>query len=329
MEKYNTIYWCKNIIGCDEVVKRKYITEFALSASGSYTVVLQQEHLEKLANGPFNKKQPCHIYMIARRPRIMFDPSTIVIEKGAISGDVKVQRQAIQETHHIQVQHHLGKNNLRIECKFPYTEYTVYDEHGTDISFGKVAVLLTMSGHEYADLLDLEILYVGQSYGVEGARTAPERLQSHSTLQKIYGEAMRLSPDQDIWLLLWSFELTLLTSIDGTFTPTHEQIIVDDPHVEQVFKKRITEQQQVNFTEAALIKYFRPQYNTMFKDTFPSSAHSTYSECYDLDINSVGIILDTENINTRIWSPQVHPQWSHYHNFLLHSSLDRKSIFDI
>lgn len=310
------------------MVKRKYITEFALSASGYFTLVLQQEHLGRLVDSPFNKQHPCHIYMIARRPRIMFDPPSIVVENGSISGNLKIQHQDTQQIHPFRIPNYLGCDTIRIECNYPYTEYTVYNEKGEDISFGKVAMLLIRAGYQH-DLLDLEILYIGQSYGVEGARTAPERLQSHSTLQKIYGEAMRLSPDQDIWLLLWNFDLTLLTSIDGTFTPATDQVDIDNPHVEKVFKNMITEQQQVNFTEAALIKYFQPQYNTMFKDTFPNPAHSTYSECYDLDINSVGILVDTEHISSRLWSSQVHPRWCHYHNFFLHSPAERKSIFDI
>jgi len=310
------------------MTKRKYITEFALSASGYFTMILQQENLKTIANSPFSEEQPCHIYMVARRPRIMLDPSTIIVRNGVIEGDLKIQRQAVQETRSFRIRNQLGTDNIRIECLYPHTEYTIYDENDNKIASGKVAMLLTLCGNEYEDLLNLEILYIGQSYGVKGARTAPMRLQSHSTLQEIYSEAIRRAPDQDIWLLLWNFELTLITNIDGRFTPTTDQVDSDDPHVERMFKKGITEQQQINFTEAALIKYFQPQYNIMFKDSFPNPAHKTYSECYDLDVNSVSIVLDTEHINSRLWSSEVSPKWCHYENFFLHSFSERKSILE-
>ena len=62
----------------------------------------------------------------------------------------------------------------------------------------------------------------------------------------------------------------------------------------------ITEQQQINFTEAALVRYFK------------HPAHKTYSQCYDLDLNAVNVELQTEEIMCRLWSPSVAPSWTHF-----------------
>ncbi len=53
-----------------------------------------------------------------------------------------------------------------------------------------------------------------------------------------------------------------------------------------------------------------------------------YTECYDLDINAICIEVNTENINSRLYSEDISPKWWHMHNFLLHSEEERRSMFD-
>lgn len=91
----------------------------------------------------------------------------------------------------------------------------------------------------------------------------------------------------------------------------------------------ITERQRINFTEAALIRYFSPEYNKIYKDTFPSPAHTTYSECYDLDLNSVSVELQTDRLYTRVWSKVIKPDYVHFCTFPLHSKEDRMYMFEI
>lgn len=90
----------------------------------------------------------------------------------------------------------------------------------------------------------------------------------------------------------------------------------------------MSDQQFVSFTEAALIKYFQPEYNKTFKNIFPSPAHLTYKDCYELDLNMIAIEIQTENVMCRLWSQHVEPKWTHLHKFILHSVNDRKSMFD-
>ncbi len=175
----------------------------------------------------------------------------------------------------------------------------------------------------------MEVLYVGQAYGKDGSRNASDRLQCHTTLQGIYAEAIRKSPDQDIWLIVSSFEPLLLCSFDGrsqNYLTTDQQ---DSDHMKEVVDNDMTEQQQINFTEAALIKYFRPPYNKEYKDTFPNPAHSTYSECYDIDLNMVCVEVQTEDLMLGLWSEKVDPSWIHFCSFPLHSREDRVYMFEL
>jgi hypothetical protein len=305
--------------------KRKYITEFGLVTTGATKVLLQQDQLVNLANSRF-ADSPLHIYMILRRPRIMLDPNSVTFTLSTVSGLINVQRGAEIETHKFEVPNYMGTANLRIECSFPHTEYKVFNMDTNEITGGRTALLVS-TFRKFDDLMPLEVIYVGQSYGADGTRMAPERLMNHSTLQGIYEEAIRLSPDQDIWLLLWSFNAEAII----VFDPTQETLTTseeDDIHLEKVLTTGITEQQQINFTEAALIRYFQPEYNILFKDSFPNPAHKTYSECYDLDINALFVEIETHDIFCKLWSAKVPAAWVHKPGYLLNSRKERKVLLD-
>ena len=134
--------------------------------------------------------------------------------------------------------------------------------------------------------LSLEVLYVGQAYGSNGERTAPDRLRSHSTLQAIYSRVISRSPDQEIWLSLWSFDTKLLLSMDGRWSQYQTPLEEDDAHLDQVWDTPLNEQQKINLTEAAIIYYFQPEFNVQFKNEFPSPVHSTYAQCYSCDLRN-------------------------------------------
>ena len=50
----------------------------------------------------------------------------------------------------------------------------------------------------------------------------------------------------------------------------------------------------INITEAALINYFKPEYNVNFIDNFPDENHKGYKKYYDLDYNALSVELDLE-----------------------------------
>ena len=306
---------------------RKYFTEFGLNMVSTFSALLQQEHLDKFESAGFDSTSPCHIYMVTRRPRVLLEPTTVVFEDDWVSGTFSVQKGMRFESHKFRVPNNLGTSKVTLECPYPHTEYLIHDDKDRVISSGKTALLVS-SFRTFSELLALEILYIGQSYGVEGSRRAPKRLKSHATLQGIYSEAIRRSPDQEIWLVLWSFEPYLYIAFDPTHDTYGTTLSEDDDHIHKVIKNDFTEQQQINFTEAALIRYFEPEYNKLYKDSFPNPAHKTYSECYELDINSVAVELNSENIMCQLWSPTILPDWTHFIVYQLHSKEERKSMFN-
>lgn len=306
------------------MTQRKYMSEFGLNMVNGYSLLLQQEHLDQVDRTGIEP----HMYIVTRRPRITLDPESVKFTEDKVSGNFQKQAKDKLIPIPFETQNFLGTSNVSLRCEYPYTEYSIEDENKGIISSGKCALLLATLGPEYWEHLDLEVLYVGQSYGKDGSRTASERLKSHSTLQGIYAEAIKNSPDQDIWLILSTFEPLLLSSFDGrskNYATTMEE---DSEHMREVLNADITEQQQINFTEAALIRYFQPSYNEIYKDSFPNPAHSTYSECYDIDLNMVCVEVQSEALGLRLWSGSVEPRWVHLCSFPLHSREDRVYMFD-
>lgn len=303
--------------------ERKYISEFGLNMICSGSALLQQQHLGDLPEG-FEPR----IYLITRRPRISLDPKSVKITSTNVSGNFKKQVQDSSILIPFDVPNMLGTDQLTLRCDYPYTEYAFLDKDGRAIADGQSALLLSAFGSQFWSHLDLEVLYVGQAYGKDGARTAADRLQKHETLQAIYSESLRRNPDQDIWLLLCSFEPLLLMSFDSHSKKIHSSLEEDTAHLHKAIREEVTEQQRINFTEAALIRYFQPPYNKIYKDSFPNPMHSTYSECYDLDLNAVCVEFPTEELRLRLYSVSTQPAWTHLCSFALHSREERVYMFD-
>jgi len=314
-------------------MKRKP-SEFAVNSFASMMSVLQYDDLDMISSqNIFNEDYPCHIYMICRRPRVIIVPEMFQSVDDSLSLTFNIQKKDGFEKREVKVNNPFGTDQALIETKYPYNTFVLKCK-GDEIIIKSASLLQNFPRHHFeGDFLDLEVLYIGQSYGIDGARTAPDRLKKHETLQAIYAEALQKNPDQEIWLLLLSFEQIGISMFDGRTKFSEDEIEKDKPRAFEFFKAfsngGITEQQFINFTEAALIRYFRPPFNKEYKDTFPSPAHKTYKECYDLDINSVCFELGTiDSINIMIYSDQIEKCPIHFGNFLLHSKEERVSMFD-
>jgi hypothetical protein len=309
-------------------------TEFAVNMMLSRFMILQQSEISKTDfSSYFDKANPCHLYFICKRPRISLNLEKFKVTKEHIYFYVNEQNKANFIEHEIIFSNNLETLDVEIKSEYPFNEYEIYREKQL-YSKGILSHLLQQNPFVNKDFLDLEILYIGQSYGIDGARTAPDRLVNHSTLQQIYSVANKNNPDYEIWIGLASFSQINLMVMHGFHKFSEEEYEQDEKHFEKANQVLndigLNEQQKINFTEAALIRYFKPSYNKIYKDSFPNIAHSTYSECYDLNINSICFEMNIkEMINCYIFSEEVSKQPYINANFLLHSSKERKSIFEL
>jgi hypothetical protein len=311
-------------------------SEFAINMMLDKVAILQQGDLELMRSYDyFNEKSPCHIYFICKRPRVVIDKARTFATDEYVDLYFKIQKEDTFEELHIQIENVFGTTDVVIDATYPNSRFELL-ANGEVVFEASAAVFLQQFYQhlEERHFLDLDVLYIGQSFGVEGARTAPDRLKSHSTLQNIYAEAISINPDCEIWLVLASFLQINLMMFDGRTEFTDEERRADKVRFQNVYNKLnwegINEQQKINFTEAALIRYFEPPYNKVYKDSFPNPAHVTYTECYDLDVNAVCIELQTfEKANFCLYSEKARAAPWHMQNFPLHSPQDRKSMFEI
>ncbi|TCN04625.1 hypothetical protein EV581_11923 [Bacillus sp. BK006] len=112
--------------------------------------------------------------------------------------------------------------------------------------------------------LDTEIVYIGQAFGEKGERLPAEELMSDPMLQKVEADILRDYPEKDLVLLLLEFKSQLLEEIDSQDEELLElQELTKNPTLK-------LNNQIVDGTEAALINYFKPEYNKKLNDKFPN-----------------------------------------------------------
>jgi hypothetical protein len=179
---------------------------------------------------------------------------------------------------------------------------------------------------ENPELGRFEVLYVGQAYA-EGKRSAFERLKSHSTLQKILADAQYNSPDDEIFLFMFEYPpYRVISQIDGIVTGTISDER-DSARFYSIIENPLSEHQQVCLVEAALIRYFSPKYNEIYKDSFPAQSHKILEECYELDFSGRVVEIDTEEVGFSLYSERVAPRWHHICQIDLVSHENRYGFF--
>jgi hypothetical protein len=296
-------------------------------------LMCQQDDLDsEIITQEFNEDYPCHIYFVCKRPKVIIVPEKCYFQEKLMTLTFAIQKQ--NEFKEYRLTGSVGEDcsYYKLVSQFPYNRFQIYKSDEIIIN-AKSLLYYNIHLQEYNEDMDSEVLYIGQSYGINGARTSPDRLKQHSTLQKIYAEAIQHFPDYEIWLNLLSFERQMVTSIDG-INKYPEENEEDNKKkattaMHRFMANKLNEQQIINFTEASLIKYFKPNYNIEYKDKFPNPAHKSYSECYDLDINSVCFELDTDCIKTRLFSPTITPKFAHLASFTMESRDKRINMFDV
>ncbi|MEC1664506.1 hypothetical protein [Bacillus halotolerans] len=311
-------------------MKRKYMSEFGLHTYSSYLTICYPNDIGNLnmQNGINN-----HIYMITLIPKLAIDKDSLQVFEDHLSLRIKVKT---EEDNYVEtLEFSLGPINhkeFKYEVDKPGKTFTVITKDGAILQQRVLFLYLDYLENTYnSGKLDTEILYIGQSYGSNGERTAIDRLKSHSTLQKIQSELLFEGAERDLALLLLEFTPKLLSSFDGR-TQNYEKSPEEDiNHLQEVVGNPPLKlnKQIINITEAALINYFKPYYNDKFKDNFPDVEHKGYKQYYDLDYNAVSVELDPDSINLRLYSKERSYKIFESIKYSLHPENIRKSMFDI
>ncbi|TFB37233.1 hypothetical protein [Pseudomonas sp. F01002] len=255
----------------------------------------------------------CHIYIIGYTPIINFAKAEQDGEKLTLTFNILKNDHTI--TYNIP-----GLKLIENE-DMPYLEDANGDRYWPSVE----EIQIRLSNESKA--VTFNVKYIGQAYGKDGSRNAMDRLLKHETLQKI---ALKGVPD--------GYKLTLLML---AIQPNNQLFTVMNPfakngdsgedRIKQGLDKlyNTTEAERVSLYEAALIKYFYPEFNKEFKDSFPSTNLKILQDCYSKDFGAVVAEICIDELPFVLFSDKVKPKLYHVAKHNLHKDEDRRMFFGI
>ncbi|KAA9023556.1 hypothetical protein [Niallia endozanthoxylica] len=302
-------------------MKRKYLAEFALHTYSSHVTMSYPNDLDLINDG-----HDYHIYMINLIPKLTYIDNTLEIFEHFVTIDVLVKKAEVENVEKLRIRFaDVDHRDYNYNLDKPKKTLSMLDEEGGGIGARVLPVYLQFSQKN----LDTEIIYIGRSFGKNGERNAFHRLKSHSTLQKIQADVMFNEPGLDLAITLWEFTPRLLSSFDGITKQYQKSMEEDYQHMLKIandppltLKKDI-----IAITEAALIHYFKPEYNNDYKYNFPSEEHKDYNYYYEFDYNAVCVELDPSAIDINIFSKEKQYSLFKSIEYPLHSEEERRSFF--
>ncbi|MBE5322039.1 hypothetical protein IM793_22985 [Pedobacter sp. MR2016-19] len=145
---------------------------------------------------------------------------------------------------------------------------------------------------------DLEVIYVGQSF--KGIQC---RLEKHEKIKEIALRVVEESTTEELLVICLAYKAN---DNAVAFVAAETQV---DAGVDSLMKlrgdagKRISPKKQLTLFEASLIKYFQPEFNTEYKETFPAAGFTSYDEIYDTEFKYVSMaVAMPDNLFVRLWS---------------------------
>lgn len=184
----------------------------------------------------------------------------------------------------------MGVDYLRDNDFVSYEAYleqvNTYGEFSRKI-YAKNIVEMQMEADCNENSQKYEVLYIGQSK----KENIFDRLNSHSTLQKIMRDMMRTTDNKEIYILIHSIEVKQFEKLNLEKLKT---IIVLNEPLGRSFKlnEGINIEDVINVAEALLISHFKPPYNDKLKKSDGLEKLSTYTKIGEAEINSVFLTID-------------------------------------
>lgn len=311
--------------------EQKYFSEVILGLCNESVALLQPLNIRKVSNDPHTPGyiKNAHIYAIGKRPRLSIKPNLLHHDNKYVYGTLCRHvdgEMFLQDFRLTKTLFSPEVVNFQVS-KYPHNTLLALDVGGRAIHIVPVALIAPYMLRPFDPWTDVEIIYIGQAFGKKGERSALDRLKDHSTLQKIQSEVLANEPDTDILILLFNYDHPLQFSLhDGAGSPriTGDE---DDQHYLRILRTGIRYSDITTLAEAGLIRYFQPHYNAVYKNSFPTSDMKSLQQCYDLDLLSLSVELDTEDIHIKTYSRKTRSTEHHMTIYDLHSDVDRCAFF--
>lgn len=300
------------LIGSD---KMRYGVEVALHFRSIDRFLHRASDLRELRDSEFNglldRIQQCHIYLIGKRPRVSIVPGSVQASNESVKFIVSSQAQGVEHRFPITVPRDLfDPMEVSFEVStFPHRELVSRDKDGRVL----VQTLFAANIHHFGELpvqvRDVEVLYVGKGT----AQSASDRLESHSTLQRILGDMSAVDPESEVFIFIYSFEFKRPVQVKVMERGVPFDRAAEEAHIKNVMAYQPTLHDKIAFVEASCIGYFQPPYNTQLLN-FPAGNLSALDAARFADFACILVDLDNDPIGgVRVFSSAVAP--ASYHSF--------------
>ena len=311
---------------------RKYISEHAVNIYSARWLMTNGQQL--MSDGVMRPEEKeisdlCHIYVVTKLPRINFRPDTTKYENGRVSGHLQYRVKGELREVPFDIEFPLldGAVEARVS-DHPHRELQTFDDSGQQVRHlpANAVAIGSPIRMEHEELNALEVLYVGQAFG-DGNRSAFDRLRSHSTLQKILADVQANYPDDEVYVLTIEYvHYQILTMMNGMIE-AQKSNDEDSARFYSIIENPLSDYQQICLVEAALIRYFGPKYNVIYRDSFPSRSHKILAECYCLDFSALIVEIDTEELYFSLYSDHAVSSQHHISQIDLVADEERQSFF--
>ena len=255
----------------------------------------------------------CHIYLIGYTPIVEFVEAAQKDRSLLLTFEVLSKRHVVEFT--LPEGHSLQADG---------DTWHISDDSGVECSPTEAEMQAALAA---MGIVKFEVKYVGQAYGQDGSRNAIDRLLKHETLQKIALKGVPAGHRLTLLLLAIETNNRLIT----LFNPFAKNKDDGEARINKGLDKLFvtTEQERISLYEAALIRYFYPEFNKEFKDSFPSTNLKILQDCYEKDFAAIVAEICIDNLPFRLWSGAATPKLYHIAKYDLHKEDERRMFFGL
>lgn len=298
---------------------------------GTYRLI-QQVDLELYSKHQkdFTEKNNCNIYFILCRSKVTINPKHFIAANDYCEVEFLFQDKSNVKAVRAKIPGLANSIELELKSDYPYTYFSIHNK-GENVFGGKASTIVDILQSIVPikePLMDYQILYIGQSKGRVTKTNALSRVIKHENLQKIYSEGAIHFPNKEIWIMCCAFNQQNIT-MSGLPHKTKVSMTKEYKRFQSFVNLKLSSDQCTNIIEAALIRYFEPKYNEVFKDNFPNEKHKSYSESFKADLNAVVIEVNTEESFRYLYTKTRKRKIDHIVIYHLRKEEERVKMFDL
>ncbi|WP_335986074.1 hypothetical protein [Acinetobacter bereziniae] len=319
-------------------MNKSYMTNFGIETGNDNFIFITSHSLDhKFAEKPDEIIDKCHIYCVVDCPRITFIPESLEykISDNFLTYTVALEYRCDGENKivHFKDSFEVQENVTQVKIdQYPHSDLVIMDADNKIIMSCTAVKLAYMCG--IPDIISMKVLYIGKSTGIKQKKNALDRVKSHSTLQKILADRNARYPDRSVLVGLFNFcPVRLYSFIDGM---DNSKISGDEDfaRLNRIRNFKLSLEQKTAIIEAALVRYFEPEYNKKLKKDIPSKKSKVLAECYSYDISAILVKFWTSeendpSLNYYLYSDKVAKNARHNISIELIDPKVRKGFFSI